>query len=66
MLNDRGEANDDSARNGSSFLPSIALTGNRGRLQLDEDSDDTDGEENDEIEEIYRQQMHAAKAASLA
>ena len=55
-----------------SYLPSIQLIG-RGRGNVedydfrDDESQATDeGEGNDRVEEIYRQQMEAAKAASMA
>ena len=55
-----------------SYLPNIQVMG-RGRGNIDDydfgdDSQATDegGEGNDKVEEIYRQQMEAAKAASMA
>ncbi len=45
------------------------MSGRRGRLDFEfgDDSDNDTGDEggNDQIEEIYRQQMEAAKVASL-
>ena len=61
--------NDDEGGNNGSVLPSISVSGRRGRLDFEfgDDSDNDTGDEggNDQIEEIYRQQMEAAKVASL-
>ena len=61
--------NDDEGGNNGSALPSISVSGRRGRLDFEfgDDSDNDTGDEggNDQIEEIYRQQMEAAKVASL-
>ena len=69
MLDGQPSLRYDDLNQNSSALPSISPNGRRGRLDFEfgDDSDNYTGDEdgNDQIEEIYRQQMEAAKVASL-